>query len=254
MTKPVDYDERQHRVYACGRAVPPEVVAVWMAALAARTPRRRPLTVLDLGSGTGRFTPGLADTFGQPAYGVEPSAKMRAVAETDAAHDGVIYLAGSAEQMPLPDDSCDVVLMYLSLHHVRDRAAAAAEIARVLRPGGVVFVRSTFRDRMPDLWWFRYFPRARTIEEQIFPAVDDVLAMFAPYGVSDVTIDEVPQRFAANLREYAARLHLRAISTFEHLDADETAEGFARLDAAVAADDGTQPIEEICDLLAFRLG
>ena len=44
-------------------------------------PSRRSLAVLDLGSGTGRFTPALAEAFGGPVYGVEPLHKMRAVAE-----------------------------------------------------------------------------------------------------------------------------------------------------------------------------
>ncbi|TDD16934.1 class I SAM-dependent methyltransferase [Kribbella turkmenica] len=39
----------------------------------------RPQTILDLGSGTGRLATGLADAFGGPAYGVEPSDRPRAL-------------------------------------------------------------------------------------------------------------------------------------------------------------------------------
>jgi ubiquinone/menaquinone biosynthesis C-methylase UbiE len=92
----IDYDEQQHAVYARGRALSPEVIAAWMTAFARHAGPRRPLTVLDLGSGTGRFTPALAQTFGGPVYGVEPSARMRAVAEESARHNNVTYLAGSA--------------------------------------------------------------------------------------------------------------------------------------------------------------
>jgi ubiquinone/menaquinone biosynthesis C-methylase UbiE len=86
----------------------------------------------------------------------------------------VTYQAGSAEQIPLPAGSCDLVLMFLVFHHVGDRAAAAAEISRVLRPGGRVLIRSTFADRLPDLWWHRFFPRAAEIEQQMFPTVAEV--------------------------------------------------------------------------------
>jgi ubiquinone/menaquinone biosynthesis C-methylase UbiE len=131
----VDYDDRQHAVYAQGRAVSPAMITAWMNVFAGHAPAARPLTVLDLGSGTGRFTPALARTFGGPVYGVEPSRRMRHVAQQSSAHPAVTYLAGRAERIPLAADSCDVVLMYLVFHHVSDRAAAAADIARVLRPG-----------------------------------------------------------------------------------------------------------------------
>jgi ubiquinone/menaquinone biosynthesis C-methylase UbiE len=217
MLKPIDYDKHQAEVYAQGRAISPEAVAVWMAALVRHVGVHRPLTVLDLGCGTGRFTPGLADTFGGPVYGVEPSARMRAVAHQTAAHPGVTYLGGRAEQIPLADDSCDLVLMYLVLHHVSDRSAAAAEIARVLRPGGRAFVRSTFADRLPDPLWHQYFPSARLVEQQLFPTTTEVLDVFGDAGLRYVALEQVRHRFADSLAEYAARLRLRAISVFEYL-------------------------------------
>src|SRR3990167_542566 len=105
------------------------------------------------GAGVGRLTPALAETFGGPVWGVEPSAKMRAVAEATAAHPAVTWLAGEAAAIPLPDDTADAALMFLSIHHVPDRAAAAAETARVLKPGGRVLVRSPFSARMNGGWW-----------------------------------------------------------------------------------------------------
>ena len=154
----IDYDQRQHEVYAKGRALGPGAMARWMAAFEAQAPTSRPLTVLDLGSGTGRFSPALAETFGGPVYGVEPSGRMRSIAESESAHPRVTYLAGEAAGIPLPDGAADLVLMFLSFHHVPDRAAAAREIARVLKPDGRVFVRSTFAGRIHDLWWRRFSP------------------------------------------------------------------------------------------------
>lgn len=130
MLAQVNYDHRQHAVYQQGRRMSPDSIAVWMDAFTAHTPSARPLAVLDLGSGTGRFAPALANTFGGPVYGVEPSAKMRAVAMTESTHPDITYLAGSAESIPLPDKSCDVVLMFVSFHHVQQREAAAKERTR----------------------------------------------------------------------------------------------------------------------------
>lgn len=253
MPEPIDYDQRQFPVYARGRALPPETVDTWMRAFARHAGQDRPLSVLDLGSGTGRFTPALARTFGGPTYGVEPAARMREIAQASARHPRVVYLAGAAERIPLPDDSCDLVLMYLSFHHFRDREAAAREIARVLRPspGGQVLVRSTFSDRMPDLLWHRYFPRARAVEEDMFPTVDDVERLFATVGLRRLALEQVHHRMAPSLAEYAARLRLRAVSTFEHLTEDEITEGLTALARDAAAETEPRPVEEDCDLLVL---
>ena len=119
--KRVDYDERQYAVYARARAVLPATMATWRQAFARHAGPARPLTVLDLGSGVGRYTPALAEEFGGPVFGVEPSSRMRAVAEESARHDRVTYLPGAADRIPLPDGSCDLALLFLVWHHVPDK-------------------------------------------------------------------------------------------------------------------------------------
>ncbi|MGA8112042.1 MAG: class I SAM-dependent methyltransferase, partial [Actinocatenispora sp.] len=118
----VDYDGRLHTVYTQGRRLEPDSLRRWIAEFARHVPERRPLRVLDLGSGTGRFTPALADAFGGPVYGVEPSEGMRAVATADATHPSVTYLAGQAEAIPLASASCDAALLFLTFHHFPDQA------------------------------------------------------------------------------------------------------------------------------------
>jgi hypothetical protein len=51
------------------------------------------------------------------------------------------------------------------------------------------------------------------------------------------------------MAESSARLRLRAISTFEYLTDEETAQGFAALDAAVAAEASPQPVDGVSDLI-----
>lgn len=87
--------------------------------------------VVDLGAGTGKLTEVLLD-LGMDVVAVEPSGSMR---ERIPARAEVVE--GSAEQLPLEDDSVDAVLVGQAFHWF-DRDAALAEIARVLRPGGTV--------------------------------------------------------------------------------------------------------------------
>ncbi len=251
MVGKVNYDDRQFAVYARGRAMSPAMRDVWMRVFASQVPERRPLAVLDLGCGVGRFTAALAETFGGPVYGVEPSERMRQIAVESAAHPAVSYLAGRAEDIPLPVGSCDVALLCLVIHHVDDLLAAAAEVGRVLRPGGRVLVRNTFADRMRDLWWYQFFPRAPEIEREMFPTTGQVAAAFSQTGLEVRSLQAVPERLADSAAEFAARVRLLPFSTFEHMTDEEIAEGLAALDAAMARETSAEPIEGSSDLLVL---
>ena len=233
--KPVDYDRVQHSAYAKGRALPPAAIQHYMDAFARHLPARRPLTVIDLGSGTGRFSPALAESFGGPVYGVEPAEAMRETAQTASAHPRVRYLAGEGAAIPLPDASADALLMFLSFHHFPDQAAAAREIARVMKPGGRVILRSTFRDRIPDHWWRGFFPRSHAIEEAMFLSESEARAVFEGAGFATVQSVRTEIPFEGDIAEAVEKLRLRAVSTFEHMTNEELDEGFARIDAALAA-------------------
>jgi ubiquinone/menaquinone biosynthesis C-methylase UbiE len=231
--KPVDYNTQQHQNYALGRSLRPEQIDFWIRAFAARLPSRRPLDGLDLGSGTGRFAPALAAAFG-PVTGVEPADAMRRIAET-ADHPGVEYLNGSAEAIPLPDGSVDYAVMFLVWHHVRDQPRAVTELTRVVRPGGRVLLRAQFRDHMPRLWWLEYFPRGLETDAALYQPVADVAAVFGRAGWRVADFAKLTEPSAGTRAEKLAQLRLRPYSIFEQLTPEETAVGFERLEAAVAA-------------------
>jgi ubiquinone/menaquinone biosynthesis C-methylase UbiE len=233
---PVDYDRVQHQTYAQGRALPVDAIRHYMATFGQHLPARRPLTGVDLGSGTGRFTPALAEAFGGPVHGVEPADGMRNAAEAGGRRPKVSYLAGRAEAIPLPDATADFVLMFLSYHHVADKPAAAREIARVLKPAGRLILRSTFRDRIPDHWWRDYFPRSGDVERAMFPTEAETRALFEAAGFRTVASVQMEIPFEGDIAGLVARLKLRAVSTFEHMTEAELDEGFARIDADLAAD------------------
>ncbi len=92
-----------------------------------------PVRVVDLGAGTGKFSRVLA-ALGHEVIAVEPDAGMRAVLEQGS--PGVTVLAGSAESIPLRSENVDAVVAAQSFHWFANDLARA-EIARVVRPGGV---------------------------------------------------------------------------------------------------------------------
>ena len=123
-------------VYDAYRPRPPLAVLDILTQLA-QAPQ--PALVVDLGSGTGLST-AIWATRATAVVGVEPSADMRRQAEArttalpDAAH--VRYQAGYSNATGLPDGCADIVTCAQSLHWMEPESTFA-EIARILRPGGV---------------------------------------------------------------------------------------------------------------------
>ena len=94
--------------------------------------------VLDVGTGPGRLPVEIARRSPQiRVTGLDVSPRMIEAA-TAAIEPGqqVTAEVGDVAKLPYPDRSIDLVVSTLSQHHWPDRAAALAELARVLAPGG----------------------------------------------------------------------------------------------------------------------
>jgi ubiquinone/menaquinone biosynthesis C-methylase UbiE len=102
--------------------------------------------VLDVGTGSGNAAL-LAAVHRADVLGVDPSPRLLEVAAARATEAGVTveFRQGTAENLPVPDASVDVILDVLSLMFVGDQAAAVAEMARVLAPTGRILWTSWVR-------------------------------------------------------------------------------------------------------------
>lgn len=109
------------------------------------------LDVLDLGAGTGKLTRAVAG-LGHRVRAVDPDPGM--LAELARAVPGVGCEVGSAEALPLSDGSVDAVVAGQAYHWF-DPAVALPEIARVLRPGGLLGLLWNVRDETVD-WVARF--------------------------------------------------------------------------------------------------
>lgn len=106
----------------------------WPPAILELLPLDDSSTVLDLGAGTGKLTQILVDRYAR-VVAVEPLDELRAILAERVPQADV--RAGVAEQIPLGDGDLDGVFAGQAFHWFANDAAVA-EIARVLRPGGVL--------------------------------------------------------------------------------------------------------------------
>jgi ubiquinone/menaquinone biosynthesis C-methylase UbiE len=101
--------------------------------------------VLDIGTGAGHTALALAPRVSSVVL-TDPVSAMLATARrlfTEAGIRNAEFVEAIAERLPFPDASFDIVTTRLAAHHFDDVALAMAEVARVLRPGGVfIFIDS----------------------------------------------------------------------------------------------------------------
>jgi SAM-dependent methyltransferase len=127
-------------VYERGRPDYPAAAIGWLVDRLGLRPGR---TVVDLAAGTGKLTRLLAPS-GAEVIAVEPIAEMRALIP------GARAIEGTAERIPLPDESVDAVTVGQAFHWFRDDEALA-EIHRVLRRAGGLGLIWNTRDERDEL-------------------------------------------------------------------------------------------------------
>ncbi len=115
----------------------------WLGALVRRVTDLHPRSIVDLATGTGDVALALARAVPEAAItGVDLSEGMLTVARKKAAKAGadIRFICADALEMPLPDNSADVVTIAYGLRNFEDISGGLARMLRLLRPGGTLFV------------------------------------------------------------------------------------------------------------------
>jgi arsenite methyltransferase len=115
--------------------------------------------VADVGTGTGFVAAGLASRAAH-VIGFDASPDMLAVARRNLAHfNNVEFREATGDQLPVSDEMFDGVFANMYLHHAPDPLATIKEMARTLKPNGVLCITDLDthdhewqREQMADLW------------------------------------------------------------------------------------------------------
>lgn len=108
--------------------------------------------IVDVGGGYGRICPILKD-FADQVTLAEPSSQQLDIAkEFLKGNMGIDMVLAQADKLPFEDESIDLVTVVRVIHHLPDPTEEFAEIARVLKPGGYLFIEfanyANFKNRV----------------------------------------------------------------------------------------------------------
>lgn len=177
--------------------------------------------VLNVGAGQGAYEPEDCDV-----TAIEPSSEMIARRPERKAQ----AILGFAERLPFADDSFDVSLAILTIHHLQDIQKGLSEIKRVTR-GRVVIL--TWNGNFGDFWLPHYLPEIASVDRELFPTIDKVSRFLG--GSTDIEVVEIPYdctdgfmcAYWRRPEMYLKSDARKAISTFSRLG--DTSEGLNRL-------------------------
>ncbi|WP_063014319.1 class I SAM-dependent methyltransferase [Nocardia kruczakiae] len=140
--------------------------------------------VLDIACGPGNFTHYLSEHIGDGyAVGIDFSVPMLRQAVADNSGPRAGYVRGDARRLPFPDNSFDAVCCFGALYLIPDPLTAAAEMIRVLAPGGRIAISTSHR---PQGWVGQVSSAVggagglRVFDLDTFPK------LFAEYGLVDI--------------------------------------------------------------------
>jgi len=186
--------------------------------------------VLDVGCGTGNYAAALTEVTCCRVSGVDPSRRMLDRARDAASWEALVQ--GSAESLPFPHDSFDVVISTDVIHHIGDRDAYFSEVARVLRPSGHIVTVTDSHDDIPRRRPLSsHFPETVSIELQRYPPVPLLLEEMACAGFLEPRLVEVSHNYDLDdIQAYRDR----AFSSLLLIEDEAFRRGISRLEVDLA--------------------
>jgi len=124
----------------------------WKSVAEALLKLMSPMVIADLGAGEGAFSLLLAQR-AKRVIAVDTSAKMVEFGRQQAKRQGVKnvdYRLGDMEEVPIEDNSVDLVFFSQSLHHALHPERAVAEAWRILKPGGRIVLLDLAKHRFEE--------------------------------------------------------------------------------------------------------
>jgi ubiquinone/menaquinone biosynthesis C-methylase UbiE len=214
-----------------------ENVAFWVPIFVDAAEIGGGLDVLDVGCGTGGFAAAIAEASSANVVGCDVSERFieHATQRPAPAHGTVEWAVGDAEYLPFAASSFDRVLLSLVLHQLRSPLGAVYQSFRVLRPGGVVLVRTIAPEDVADRVPERYTPAMAAADKARMPPIDEVVGWLETAGFTDVGVERHVRNKPLALDEEIESLLTEARSRYTFVSEDELATAVERMRADAAA-------------------
>jgi SAM-dependent methyltransferase len=188
-----------------------------------------PVVGLDLGCGTGRYSRLLQSMLPDGSMLAASDVSAAMLAELPAAHDGralMVPLRCTAEQLPIRSGCLDLVMAFNSVHHF-DLTRFLAEVARVLRARGRLFIYTRTPEQNARTIWGRWFPGFAAHEQRLHSETTLRDAVLRIPGLQLVDTQSFSHSRSSTPERLRAQVEGRHYSTFSLYQPDELRQAIA---------------------------
>ena len=156
-------------------------------------------TVLDVGTGTGVFIPFLLRKIGRSGRIIclDIAEEMLTKAVAKGFNGNIDYLCADVTKIPLDDETFDFIVCYSSFPHFQNKSRALAEMNRVIKSGGSLFICHT-SSRATINQIHRNIP---AVQNDTIPDKDEMQIMLSMAGFTDISVDDTNESYLASARK-----------------------------------------------------
>jgi len=156
-------------------------------------------TILDVGTGTGVFIPFLLSEIGEKGriVALDFTEKMLRRAQAKGFNGNIDYLCADVTNIPLGEEIFDIVICYSSFPHFQNKPRALAEMNRVIKTGGKLFIcHTSSRTKLNEI--HRQVP---AVENDTIPDEGEMQIMLSTAGFTDIMIEDSSESYLASARK-----------------------------------------------------
>jgi len=156
-------------------------------------------TLLDVGTGTGVFIPFLVRKIGRNGHiiALDFAEEMLKRVMAKGFNGNIDYLCADVTNIPLDDEIFDTVVCYSSFPHLQDKPRALAEMNRVIKSGGKLFICHT-SSRTIINQIHRQIPE---VGNDTIPDEGEMQIMLSMAGFTEISIDDTNESYLASARK-----------------------------------------------------
>lgn len=204
--------------------------------------------IVDIGCGTGIETLNIYDNFKCKVYGIEPAENMFKKATEKS--EKIVWLKGTAEQIPLENNFIDVITSFFSIHHFLDIGQSVKEFNRILMPTGKVFIFTISHNQMRNSLEYQFFPELLEYDINRVPSIEFIKDIFVKNGFK-VKIKEVEYETRKIDTNYIEMVKKRYRTGFQKLTEKQILLGIRKIEKAIS--NNSDIIEKImCSVLICK--
>jgi len=156
-------------------------------------------TVLDVGTGTGVFIPFLLSKIGKNGQivALDFAEEMLRKAQAKGFNGNIDYLHADVTNIPLGEEIFDIVICYSSFPHFQNKPRALAEMNRVIKTGGKLFICHTSSQTTIN----QIHRQVPAMENDTIPDEDEMQIMLSMAGFTDIMIEDSSESYLASARK-----------------------------------------------------